>query len=77
VLDWFLLRRGIVYQLIAAGEVLFAVLVAAAAWGSTPVRNRLVVRNCYYFFLLNAASAVAFVRFLKGDTQVLWAPRAG
>jgi hypothetical protein len=34
-------------------------------------------RYCYYFMLLNWASAVALVRFLRGEKQVLWQPRTG
>jgi hypothetical protein len=31
----------------------------------------------YYFMLLNIASAHAFVKFILGQRQVLWAPRKG
>jgi cellulose synthase/poly-beta-1,6-N-acetylglucosamine synthase-like glycosyltransferase len=31
----------------------------------------------YYFVLVNTASAVAFLRFLRGERQVLWTPRKG
>ncbi|RMF19224.1 MAG: glycosyltransferase family 2 protein [Gammaproteobacteria bacterium] len=35
------------------------------------------VRFLSYFVLINAACAVAFWRFLKGEKQVIWQPRSG
>ena len=31
----------------------------------------------YYFIILNVACAHAFVRFIKGEKQVIWTPRVG
>jgi hypothetical protein len=35
------------------------------------------VTHAYYFALLNVASLVATLRFLRGEKQVLWTPRLG
>ena len=68
---------GALFQLIMAGQAAFAVLVGAAA-ADVPLAGRnALARYAYYFFLLNWASAVAFVRFLRGQKQVLWQPRTG
>jgi cellulose synthase/poly-beta-1,6-N-acetylglucosamine synthase-like glycosyltransferase len=74
VLNWMLLDHGAIYALAAAGQVLFALGCVAAGTG---VGNWAPARYSFYFFLLNWASAVAFVRFLRGQKQVLWQPRVG
>jgi hypothetical protein len=48
-----------------------------AAVGPSALRGFALSRYCYYFFLLNWSSAVAFLRFLRGQKQVLWQPRVG
>jgi hypothetical protein len=57
--------------------VLFALLVVLALAGPRALANNALSRYCYYFFLLNWSSAVAFGRFLAGHKQVLWQPRVG
>jgi cellulose synthase/poly-beta-1,6-N-acetylglucosamine synthase-like glycosyltransferase len=74
VINWALLDHGAVYALAAAGQVLFALGCLAAGLG---LGNWAPARYAVYFFLLNWASAVAFVRFLRGQKQVLWQPRVG
>jgi cellulose synthase/poly-beta-1,6-N-acetylglucosamine synthase-like glycosyltransferase len=77
VMNWLLLSRGWVYATLAAGQcgaVLFALL---ALRGPPRLREFFLARYCYYFLLLNWASAVALVRFLRGEKQVLWQPRTG
>jgi len=76
-LNWLLLPRGGIYALGAAAQVLFAILCVAALAGMRGVGQLSVTRYCFYFFLLNWASAVAFVRFVRGQKQVLWQPRVG
>jgi len=49
----------------------------AAVAGVRGVGQLSATRYCFYFFLLNWASAVAFVRFIRGQKQVLWQPRVG
>ena len=61
-------------RLAAAGQILFALACLAAGKG---LSNWAPARYCFYFFLLNWASAVAFTRFLRGQKQVLWQPRVG
>jgi hypothetical protein len=52
-------------------------LVVAAYKGPSWLAQRSLVRFCRYFFLLNIASLVAFLRFVRGQKQVLWQPRVG
>ncbi len=72
-----LARAGGIYPLVLAGEVLFVLLALGAARGPGFVRNFPLARYCFYFLLLNVASAVACGRFLRGQKQVLWQPRVG
>jgi cellulose synthase/poly-beta-1,6-N-acetylglucosamine synthase-like glycosyltransferase len=74
VINWALVDQGPVYAAAAAGQVLFALACLAAGKG---LSNWAPARYCFYFFLLNWASAVAFTRFLRGQKQVLWQPRVG
>lgn len=76
-LNWVLLPKGGIYALGAAAQVLFGILCVAAAFGARGVGQLSATRYCFYFFLLNWASAVAFVRFVRGQKQVLWQPRVG
>jgi cellulose synthase/poly-beta-1,6-N-acetylglucosamine synthase-like glycosyltransferase len=52
---------------------------AAAALGRFfgDTRSRGLVRFPYYFTLVNAAATVALYRFVRGERQVVWAPRKG
>lgn len=77
VLNWLLLSRGWLYEALALGQCLAVVLVLGALWGPQRLRGLGFARYCYYFLLLNWASAVAFARFLRGEKQVLWHPRTG
>ncbi len=61
------------YAILLAAQVLFWGLV----WLGSRGASFTVARLSYYFALLNAASAVAFVRFVRGQKQVLWQPRTG
>ena len=77
VLNWFLLDQGPVYVAAAAGQVLF-VLFAIGGMSGLPAFSRLALPAlCHYFLLLNWASAVAFLSFLRGEKKVLWQPRQG
>lgn len=77
VLNWLLLDQGLVYWFGAAGQLLFAAIVVGAASAPRAIGQSFIGRYCYYFSLLNWASAVAFVRFARGQKQVLWQPRVG
>jgi cellulose synthase/poly-beta-1,6-N-acetylglucosamine synthase-like glycosyltransferase len=78
ILNWYLLPTSPIYVAGVAGQIVFALLAFVAA--STALRalgSSAPARYCYYFFLLNWTSAVAFARFLRGQKQVLWQPRTG
>jgi cellulose synthase/poly-beta-1,6-N-acetylglucosamine synthase-like glycosyltransferase len=77
VLNWLLLPRGGIYALGVMAQVAFAILCVAAMAGVRGIGQFAGARYSYYFFLLNWASAVAFVRFVRGQKQVLWQPRVG
>ena len=77
VLNWLLLPRGGIYALGVIAQVTFAILCVAAMAGVRGVGQFAGARYSYYFFLLNWASGVAFVRFVRGQKQVLWQPRVG
>lgn len=50
---------------------------AAVGWASGGRLRWKPVFVPFYFCLINAAAAVALVRFLSGERMVLWAPRKG
>jgi cellulose synthase/poly-beta-1,6-N-acetylglucosamine synthase-like glycosyltransferase len=77
VLNWVLLPAGWIYTLLAAAQYTAALLAFLAEFGPRRLRAFSPARYCYYFLLLNCASAVAFARFMRGDKQVLWQPRTG
>ena len=77
VLNWVLLPRGGIFELMALLQCAAAVLAYLVLRGPSSVRGFGLARYCYYFLLLNLASAVAFGRFLRGEKQVLWQPRTG
>src|ERR1700674_5392478 len=74
VLNWSLLQRGWVYVGGAAAQGVFTALVVMALLGPRKLAQSALSRYGFYFALLNVASAVAFVRFLRGQRQVLWQP---
>ena len=75
VLNWRLFSSGWVYVVLAGGQTCILVLGLLARHGL--LRRMVLARYCYYFLLLNCASAVALVRFLRGQQQVVWQPRTG
>ena len=77
VMNWLLVSRGWIYATLAAGQCCAALLALLALRGPARLREFFLARYCYYFLLLNWASAVALVRFLRGEKQVLWHPRTG
>jgi cellulose synthase/poly-beta-1,6-N-acetylglucosamine synthase-like glycosyltransferase len=76
-LNWFLLSYSWIYQILAAGQVCLALLVVGALLSPRRFGELGLARYTYYFVLLNCASAVAMVRFMRGQKQVLWQPRIG
>jgi cellulose synthase/poly-beta-1,6-N-acetylglucosamine synthase-like glycosyltransferase len=77
VLNWLLLSHGPLYLVTAALQVVFLLFVLAAFVGPRALGQSALGRYCFYFALLNWASAVAFLRFIRGQKQVLWQPRTG
>lgn len=76
-INWLLLGNGSIYVISAGAQLVFLALVLAAAINVNALGRTMLARLCFYFFLLNWASAVAFARFLRGHKQVLWQPRTG
>jgi cellulose synthase/poly-beta-1,6-N-acetylglucosamine synthase-like glycosyltransferase len=71
------LEAGLIYQVsFAAGSALIA---CAAAGGAIERAGYAVplVSLPYYFMVVNAASANALVKFLRGQKQAVWTPRLG
>jgi cellulose synthase/poly-beta-1,6-N-acetylglucosamine synthase-like glycosyltransferase len=77
ICSWLLVPEGWPYLAVTSGQGLAAVLALAATLGPKRLRAFPVTRYCYYFVLLNWASAVAFGRFIRGDKQAVWQPRTG
>ena len=75
--NWLLLARGWIYVALAAAQALVALLALVAWRGPLGLRGLAAARYCYYFLLLNWASAAALWRFLRGEKQVVWLPRTG
>ena len=69
-----LVQEGPVYAARTRGASL--VLSARGGRWSRILRSRICALP-WYFVLVNAASGVAFSRFLRGHKQVLWQPRHG
>jgi cellulose synthase/poly-beta-1,6-N-acetylglucosamine synthase-like glycosyltransferase len=77
ICSWLLVSRSGVYLALTAAQGVAAALALAATLGPKQLRSFPVTRYCYYFVLLNWASAVAFGRFIRGDKQTVWQPRTG
>jgi hypothetical protein len=77
ILNWLLVRHSWLYAGLALWQVVAATLAVAAMLGPSRLSRFSVTRYCYYFLLLNWASAVAFARFARGEKQALWQPRTG
>jgi cellulose synthase/poly-beta-1,6-N-acetylglucosamine synthase-like glycosyltransferase len=77
VLNAVLLGHGTTYTLLFLGELVFAILVLIAQFGRRDIFGIPLPGLCHYFALLNWASAIAFVMFLRGERKTLWQPRAG
>jgi hypothetical protein len=77
VINWLLVPQSALYAMLAAGQCCMALLALLALAGPRRLRRFSLARYCYYFLLLNWASAVAVSRFLRGEKQVLWQPRTG
>jgi len=75
--NWFLLPQGEPYTALAVAQCAAVGMALAAALAPPRWRGLSLPRYCYYFLLLNLASAVAVVRFIRGEKQAVWQPRIG
>lgn len=72
-LNLLLVREHPVYALTMVAQAAFWLF---ALVGARPGAGRLTGWP-YYFGMINWAAAVAFMRFVRGEKQVLWQPRGG
>ena len=49
----------------------------AGYYGEKKGKNLMLFYIPYYFSLLNIAAGHAYLKFLKGEKQVIWTPRTG
>ena len=77
IANWYLVSCGFVYVMLAAAQVAFFVLVAARPMGIAGLSDTRASRYCFYFLLLNWASAKAAWLFARGQKIVVWEPRVG
>ena len=68
-----ILDKGPLYGWLLGAQAIFALV----AWCGLRGIGVPGARYAYYFVLLNLASLIALVRFLRGEKQVLWQPRTG
>jgi cellulose synthase/poly-beta-1,6-N-acetylglucosamine synthase-like glycosyltransferase len=72
-----LLGRGEVYLVLLFGQMVFYLLALSGMLLASRPGNPFYVTAPYYFTLLNVACMHALWRYLKGEKQLLWTPRAG
>jgi hypothetical protein len=77
VLNLLLLSADGIYSQLAVAQCCAGLLAYMALRGPAFLRRFALARYCYYFLLLNWASAVAIVRFVRREKQVIWEPRTG
>jgi cellulose synthase/poly-beta-1,6-N-acetylglucosamine synthase-like glycosyltransferase len=65
------------YSALMVAQVVFYMLALRGKSYQNKKRNPVYFALPYYFTLLNVACMHAFWRFIKGEKQVIWKPRAG
>ena len=70
----FLTGQNVVYTLSLGGMTSFYVLALAGWWMDRTDRRLGPLTVPYYFVLANAAAAVALMKFIRGDSHVMWEP---
>lgn len=70
-----LLEQGSIYYISFIAQCLFYSLALLAHWGI--FNGNSVSRLAYYFCVLNVASLIAFLYFLRRKKIVVWQPRGG
>lgn len=78
IMNLFLFNYGWIYALMMYLQIIFYILVILGVISEKrDFRIKKVTYVPYYFFLVNLASAIAFLKFLKGENTVIWQPRKG
>jgi cellulose synthase/poly-beta-1,6-N-acetylglucosamine synthase-like glycosyltransferase len=78
VLAAFVLRdAGLLYEVASVLSAAFAVMAGAGYVVERAGRSAGPLGVPYYFVLVNAAAAHAFVNFVRGRRQAVWTPRLG
>lgn len=72
-----LLEEGGIYTLFFLGQVAFYLLAWLGRRYDDEKKRPFYLTLPYYFCLLNLASAHAAWRYVRGEKQVIWAPRVG
>lgn len=75
--NWLLVDKSSIYVAAASAQVTFAACVALGFLAPYLAERVSLVRHSHYFFLVNAAFAIAFTRFVCGQKQIMWKPRTG
>lgn len=72
-----LLSRSVLFKLFYILQNLFYSAVIVAYFREKTGKYIGFLYIPYYFIIINAASAHAFIKFLRGQKQVIWTPRKG
>ena len=75
VLNPLFLADGGLYVLLCVAQLAFYLLACAGYKGM--LGNLGILKTPYYFLLINIAAAQAFLKFCRGEKQVIWTPRVG
>ncbi|MEK7834083.1 MAG: hypothetical protein AAB401_23550, partial [Acidobacteriota bacterium] len=72
--NWLLMEESSFYYYAFAAQTAFY-LSAVAGWVAERLKVKIgIVAIPYYFMLVNVASIAGVIRFISGDTQVVWEP---
>lgn len=78
IMNLFLFNYGQIYELMMFLQIIFYILVILGVISEKrDFRIKKITYIPYYFFLVNLSSAIAFLKFLKGEKTVIWQPRKG
>lgn len=72
-----LLSRSLLFKLSYILQNMFYMAVTAGYFREKAGKGIGFLYIPYYFIIINAASAHAFIKFLRGQKQVIWTPRKG
>jgi cellulose synthase/poly-beta-1,6-N-acetylglucosamine synthase-like glycosyltransferase len=74
VSNWFLIEKSIYYKYTFLAQVVFY-FSTVVGWGAERMKVKIgPLAIPYYFLLVNVASVAGFMRFIVGETQVVWEP---